>query len=80
MTVGQLQDITGLNFERGHKGPFRVLNKATEILNWDFRCSKYLRPESKRPRIAASETMTGNDLPPIYTSIVARTASLQVWQ
>ena len=40
MTVGRLQDITGLNFGRGHKGPFRVLHKSPDFLNWEIRCSK----------------------------------------
>ena len=40
MTVRRLQDITGLNFGRGHKGPFRVLHKSPDFLNWEIRCSK----------------------------------------
>ena len=43
MTVGRLQDITGQRIGRGQQGSFRVLNKAKEILNWNFLCSKYLQ-------------------------------------
>ena len=44
--------MKGQRIGRGQQGSFRVLNKATEILNWDFRCSEYLRAEPKRVRIA----------------------------
>ena len=38
---------------------FRVLHKSPDFLNWEIRCSKRLRPESQRPRSAASEARFG---------------------